>query len=838
MPSVNSKSQREFFDEEFSGPIYVHAPLVYSPQRVQARASGRPLTRQQELEITAGFMRKMDAQLKGHEMDMCHSKYRIGRIMDCKTDASHTTRIKFKIYKDTEKGRRAYHMIKAGRMRGLSLTSIETATPTRVLEVKGVRVALCFRGARDGTWLEEMKNENGNYKPFDSENNNKSISQNKIAASSSSSENKNDNDDDMDCIPDDEFRQFQSIPCFCECEGACSTSVSAGTSSSSSSEIVPTDENLIYLRVEATNNEMSDQNAPPATTNTGAPANIGTPVSTTDNSKGPSPPAASAPTGVPPVVGGDTNKTAAEKDKQTTTEEKKKRALPAALAERNRKAREEAEARRRSSSGQNGRRRGQHDGASDMADNDADGYDAEHSADSSSSGGRRGGFEDESRTIDERTRDLTHPAFKSSGTPMLEDLRNEYSRAREERAATQSELRLLRETIQRLQQQQQPLPSPLPPQVPPPSQPMKEQQPPSIVGQPRDAAENERIRQLEAELRDAKEALDMTAISYIDEVQNVTGKPLSEINKSKIRKEWTDHSKRQRYVDDLNDLKNSPLPQPLQRSNNYNRRSGMPLNHHQNQAPRMAVAAASKFGGGGGGKRMRGSRGGRRRSGGDDVENDDDAWSDGDDVEEDNNTSQHQNERRDGLFGMLSSSSRVSASRMPSSNNNNRQPQQQQRKQRSTTTTTPTSRKVAASNHNQNKQPQMGGSEETLRRFKAEVRATKRHRNEDVNDAEGDEEEEDQYNDEVTSKTTKKQQRSVENPFKAHVKAAFYEVDAHPAAHPETGKTYLVHKNVLHLLQKAREEYNSGQIEFRPMEDAKSVNSVSAAPSSSSSSLL
>jgi hypothetical protein len=154
---------RTTYDETFYGKIIVRPPKQYSASRLRKRAADECLTREEELEIPADAAKTLD--LVGKEMDMCHTDHRIGvitaKLVDPKTG---TVSIGFKLYSDDLRGQTAYAMVKAGRMKGLSLTSEEEYTRTKVLNVEAIRVAVCVEGARAGTWIEaKSQNETSRY---------------------------------------------------------------------------------------------------------------------------------------------------------------------------------------------------------------------------------------------------------------------------------------------------------------------------------------------------------------------------------------------------------------------------------------------------------------------------------------------------------------------------------------------------------------------------------------------------------------------------------------------------------------------------------------------------
>lgn len=152
---------RKYFDQVYEGVICEKAPSDHTAERKAKRLLGIPLTRQEQLEITGPLLEKL--QLAGKEIDMCHTKHCVGRIMGYKLTPDKTARICFKLYADNPSGRWTKRFIDGGGMYGLSLTSKERYTRDKVLGVEGMRVALCFEGARPGTWFAPIR-ESESYK--------------------------------------------------------------------------------------------------------------------------------------------------------------------------------------------------------------------------------------------------------------------------------------------------------------------------------------------------------------------------------------------------------------------------------------------------------------------------------------------------------------------------------------------------------------------------------------------------------------------------------------------------------------------------------------------------
>jgi hypothetical protein len=154
---------RTTYDETFYGKIIVRPPKQYSASRLRKRAADERLTREEELEIPADAAKTLD--LVGKEMDMCHTEHRIGIITAKMVEpGTGTVSIGFKLYNDDLRGKTAYAMVKAGRLQGLSLTSEEEYTRTKVLNIEAIRVAVCVEGARAGTWIQaKSQNETSRY---------------------------------------------------------------------------------------------------------------------------------------------------------------------------------------------------------------------------------------------------------------------------------------------------------------------------------------------------------------------------------------------------------------------------------------------------------------------------------------------------------------------------------------------------------------------------------------------------------------------------------------------------------------------------------------------------
>lgn len=140
----------------FTGKVISSAADGYSNERKSKLLAGKPLTREEQLELPWEHVKTVTAKLKGLPIDSCHEEEILGYICNASvSDQTKSSWISFKIYSDTLASQTAHQLLNDGALRGLSLTTHEwhlSSRPTELLGIEPLRVALCWEGAREGTW--------------------------------------------------------------------------------------------------------------------------------------------------------------------------------------------------------------------------------------------------------------------------------------------------------------------------------------------------------------------------------------------------------------------------------------------------------------------------------------------------------------------------------------------------------------------------------------------------------------------------------------------------------------------------------------------------------------
>lgn len=152
--TVTRSDGQRFFKKAFGGVVLQNATRPnFSAGRILARRLGRPLTREQALEIPYPFAVKLKA--KGKPLDIAHTDAICGEVTDDSFDETTATlTIQGSLYADRPEGRDALGFVEVG-MDGLSLTTTEIFDAFNVYDIYVERVALCPLGAREGTTIRQ-----------------------------------------------------------------------------------------------------------------------------------------------------------------------------------------------------------------------------------------------------------------------------------------------------------------------------------------------------------------------------------------------------------------------------------------------------------------------------------------------------------------------------------------------------------------------------------------------------------------------------------------------------------------------------------------------------------